>query len=116
MSACCCCLVSRVRLFETPRTTQSMEFSRPEYWSGLSFPPPGDLSKPGIKPRSPTIAGRFLPAEPPRKPKNTGVGILSLLQGIFSNQGSNPGLLHCRQILYQLSHKRSSTAGSPPKV
>ena len=36
---------------------------------------------------------------------NTGVGSLSLLQGIFPTQGSNPGLLHCRQILYQLSHK-----------
>ena len=39
--------------------------------------------------------------------QNTGVGNLSLLQGIFPNQGSNPGLLHCRQILYQLSHKGS---------
>ena len=39
--------------------------------------------------------------------QNTGVGSLSLLQGIFPTQGSNPGLLHCRQILYQLSHKRS---------
>ena len=37
--------------------------------------------------------------------QNTGVGSLSLLQGIFPIQGSNPGLLHCRQILYQLSHK-----------
>ena len=37
--------------------------------------------------------------------QNTGVGNLSLLQGIFPTQGSNPGLLHCRQILYQLSHK-----------
>ena len=35
--------------------------------------------------------------------QNTGVGSLSLLQGIFPTQGSNPGLLHCRQILYQLS-------------
>ena len=35
------------------------------------------------------------------------VGSLSLLQGIFPTQGSNPGLLHCRQILYQLSHKGS---------
>ena len=32
---------------------------------------------------------------------------LSLLQGVFPTQGSNPGLLHCRQILYQLSHKGS---------
>ena len=39
--------------------------------------------------------------------QNTGVGSLSLLQGIFPIQRSNPGLPHCRQILYQLSHKRS---------
>ena len=38
---------------------------------------------------------------------NTGVGSCSLLQGIFPTQGSNPGLLHCRKILYQLSHKGS---------
>ena len=36
--------------------------------------------------------------------QNTGVGSLSLLQGIFPTQGSNPGLPHCRRILYQLSH------------
>ena len=40
--------------------------------------------------------------------QNTGVGSLSLLQGIFPSQGSNPGLLLCRQILYQLSHNGSS--------
>ena len=39
--------------------------------------------------------------------KNTEVGCHPLLQGIFPAQGSNPGLLHCRQILYQLSHQRS---------
>ena len=39
--------------------------------------------------------------------QNTGVDSLSLLQGIFPTQGSNPGLPHCRQILYQLSHKGS---------
>ena len=37
--------------------------------------------------------------------QNTGVSSLSLLQGIFPRQGSNPGLLHWRWILYQLSHK-----------
>ena len=42
--------------------------------------------------------------------QNTGVGSLSLLQGIFPTQGSNLGLLHCRQILHQLSHQ-----GSPGK-
>ena len=39
--------------------------------------------------------------------QNTGVGSLSFLQGIFPTQRSNPGLLHCRRILYQLSHKGS---------
>ena len=39
--------------------------------------------------------------------KNTGVGCHFLLQGIFPTQGSNPGLLHCRQILYHLSHQGS---------
>ena len=39
--------------------------------------------------------------------QNTEVGSLSLLQGIFPTQGSNPGLLHCGKILYQLSHKGS---------
>ena len=39
--------------------------------------------------------------------QNTRVGSLSLLQGIFPTQGSNPGLLHCRRILYQLSHQRT---------
>ena len=39
--------------------------------------------------------------------QNTGVGSLSLLQGIFPTQGSNPDLLLCRRILYQLSHKGS---------
>ena len=37
--------------------------------------------------------------------KNTGVGCHALLQEIFPTQGSNPGLLHCTQILYQLSHQ-----------
>ena len=39
--------------------------------------------------------------------QNTGVGSRSLLQGIFPTEGSNPGLPHCRQILYQLSHKEA---------
>ena len=39
--------------------------------------------------------------------KNTGVGCHALLQGIFPTQGSNPGLSHCRQILYCLSHQES---------
>ena len=43
--------------------------------------------------------------------KNTGVGSLSLFQSIFPTQGSNPGLPHCRQILYCLSHQRSPANG-----
>ena len=39
--------------------------------------------------------------------QNTGVGSLSLIQGIFPTQGSNPGLLHWKRILYQVSHKGS---------
>src|SRR5574341_360011 len=40
--------------------------------------------------------------------KSTGVGCHFLLQGIFPTQGSNPGLLHCRQMLYHLSHQGST--------
>ena len=39
--------------------------------------------------------------------KNTGVGCHALLQGIFPTQGSNPGLLHCKQIVNYLSHQGS---------
>ena len=56
----------------TPRSIQSMEFSRPEYWSGQPFPSPGDLPNSGIKLRSPTLQADSLPAEPqgsPNKPK-----------------------------------------------
>ena len=67
----------------------------------------GDLPNPGIEPRSPTLRADSLPMEPQGKPKNTGVGSLSLLQGIFQTQGLNPRLPHCRQILYQLSYKGS---------
>ena len=45
----------------------SMGFSRQEYWSGLSFPPPGDLPSPGVKPTSsvsPALAGGFFTTEP----------------------------------------------------
>ena len=44
-----------------------MEFSRQEYWSGLPFPTPGDLSDPGIEPESPALAGDSLPTLPPRR-------------------------------------------------
>ena len=81
--------------------------SLPEYWSGWPFPSPGDLPNPEIKSRSPTLQVDSLPAEPQGKPKNTGVGSLSLLQWIFLTQESNRSLPHCRWILYQLRYQGS---------
>ena len=95
------------QLFTTAWTVQSMEFSSPEYWSGQPFHSPGDFPNPGIEPRSLALWADSLPAEPQGKPKNTGVDSLSLVQRIFLTQELNWGLLHCRWILYQLSHKGS---------
>ena len=63
---------SHVRLFVTPCTvafqaSPSVGFSRQECWSGLLFPSPGDLSHPGIEPRSPALQADSLPSEPPVK-------------------------------------------------
>ena len=69
----------------------------------IAFPSPGDLPNPGIKARSSELQADSLLAEPQGKPKTTGVGSLSLLQRIFPSQELNWDLLHCRQILYQLS-------------
>ena len=65
--------LSHVRLFATPWTVvyqvpPSMAFSRQEYWSGLPFPFPGDLSDPGIEPGSPTFLADALTSEPRGKP------------------------------------------------
>ena len=79
--------------------------------SGLLCPPPGEHPTPGTKPRSPTLQADSLLSEPPGKPKNTRVGSLSLLQGIFLTQESNQGLLHCRWILYRLSYQ-----GGPSEI
>ena len=49
----------------TPRAIQSMEFSRPGYWSGWLFASPGYLPRPGIEPKSPALQADFLPSEPP---------------------------------------------------
>ena len=74
---------------------------------GCPGPPPGDLPNPGIEPRSLALQAYSLLSEPPGKPKNTGVGSLFLLQGNFPTQGLKWDLLHCRQILYQLSYPGS---------
>ena len=69
-------LFSHVQLFSSPWTVAhqaplSIGLSWQEYWSGLPFPPPGDLLDPGIKPMSPlapALAGSSLPLAPPGKP------------------------------------------------
>ena len=66
-------MLSCVRLFVTPRTVAcqaplSMGFSKRDYWSGLPFPPPGDLPHPGVKLASPVSAGGFFTTEPTGKP------------------------------------------------
>ena len=72
-----------------------MEFSRQEYWIELPRPPPGDLPNPGIELRYPALQVDSLLSEPPGKPKNTGMGSLSLLQGILLIQELDRDLLHC---------------------
>ena len=69
-------VLSHVWVFATPwapvhQAPLSMEFSKREYWSGLLFPPPGDLPDSGTKPRSPgspALAGGFFTLEPSGKP------------------------------------------------
>ena len=61
--------------------------SCPTFCDPVNFSPPGS-----------SVHGDF-------PGKNTGVGCHALLQGIFPTQGSNPGLLHCRWILYHLGHQ-----------
>ena len=66
--------LSRVQLSVTPWTvvhqaSLSVGFSRREYWSGLPFPPSGDLPDPGIKSGSPALQPDSLLSEPPAKPK-----------------------------------------------
>ena len=66
------------------------------------FPSPGDLSNPGIKPRSPTLQILYQLSHQgsPRI-----LEWVSLLQQIFPTQKWNQGVLHCRPILYQLSYQ-----------
>ena len=83
-------LLSHVQLFGIPwsvasQTPLSMGFSRQEYWSGLPFPPPGDLPHPEIKPRSLALQEDSLLSESPGKPQNQ----LSFKEKKFSNMVNN---------------------------
>ena len=62
------------------------EFSRQDFWSGLPCPPLGDLPNPGIESRSPSFQADSLLSEWPGKPKNPGVGSLSLLQKVKESE------------------------------
>ena len=102
--------LSHVCLFTTPWTVAyqvppSMRILQARILEWVAMPSPGDLSNPGIEPKSHTLNTDPLPAEPPGKPKNTGMGNLVLFQWVFQTQELNLLLLYCRQILYQLSHQ-----------
>ena len=80
-----CYLLSCVWLFVTPWTVASqaplsMEFWRPEYWSGLSFPSPGDLPNPGIKPGSRAVQADSLLSGPPGKSHKTNLEYTQFLR------------------------------------
>ena len=67
LSRVCLTVTSRTVAYQAPL---SFGFSRQEYWNGLSFPSPGDLPNPGIKPVSPVssaLASGFITTEPPGK-------------------------------------------------
>ena len=80
--------LSRIRLFATLWTVArqaplSVGFLRQEHWSGLPFPPPGDLPNPGIKPLSPALAGRFFSTELPGKLKGLKPKLVTPKKGQF---------------------------------
>ena len=80
--------LSCVRVFGTPWTLVcqaplSFGFSRQEYWSGLPFPSPGNLSGPGAKPASLALAGIFFTTEPPVKPLQSVTEYLIFVIAVF---------------------------------
>ena len=64
-----------------------MGFSRQEYWSGLPFPPPGDLPEPAIEPRSPALQVDALTSEPPGKPLDQPRQHIKKQRHYFANKG-----------------------------
>ena len=99
----------------------SMKFSRQEYWNGLLFPSPllyyiilCYIVKVKVQSLScvrffvnPWTVAYQAPGPQNFPGKSTGEGCHFLVQRAITTQGSNPGFLHCRQILYQLSHQGS---------
>ena len=95
---CCAQLLSCVQPFVIPWTVAqqallSMEFSRQEYWSGLPFPPPGDLPDSGIEPASltsPASTGRFFTIVPPGHKALTEAAHVSLVKRLQPRQDTVP--------------------------
>ena len=98
-------MLIRVQLFVTPTDYTVHRILQARILDQVIFP----FSKGSSQPRDQTqvshIAGSLFTSWATREHKNTGVGSLSLLQGIFPAQELNQGFLHCKQILYQLSSK-----------
>ena len=105
-------VLSRVQLFPIPWTVAHqaplyIKILQARILEWVAMPSSRDLPNPGTEPSSPTLQAVSLLTESPRKPQNTGMGRLSLLQGIFPTQELNWDLLHCRCVLYQLSYQGS---------
>jgi len=77
----------------------SMGFPRQEYWSGLPFPSLGDLPDSGIKPRSPTLVGRFFTTEPPGKPVNSYTLSVPIVV-MYRVLGENAHSMHRSSVLF----------------
>jgi len=85
------------------RAPLSMGFSRQEYWSGLPFPPPGDLPNPQMEPAaivSPALAGRFFTAEAPGKPSLH--SRVQHLRAMITRVGSLPQNNHHQNLYIQI--------------
>ena len=92
-----CSLFSPNWLFTTlwtvaHKTPLPKEFSKWAYWSGLPFPSPGDLSNPGIKPRSPALQADFSPSEPPGigNPNQKSWHLAWVTQNTHNNESMHP--------------------------
>ena len=106
--------ISRIRLCATPQTAAHqapppLGFSRQEHWSGLPFPWKWKVKVKSLSrvwpSATPWIAAFKAPPSMGFSRQEYWSGLPCLPPGIFPSQGSNPGLPHCRQILYCLSHQ-----------